>query len=109
MIIRDIRCRLSNPSIFNQKPSKKKKTKLNARYADWECGKFEKLVETHSEIESRMKKKKKDEDRACSRFFFLRKNCLGRAKFVTPYFIIRKGRGEIVALNSDACSQIVRD
>lgn len=49
----------------------KKKTKLNAQYADWECGKFEKLVETHSEIESRMKKKKKkDEDRACSRFFF---------------------------------------
>lgn len=52
---------------------RKKKTKLNARYADWECGKFEKLVETHSEIESRMKKKKKDEDRACSRFFFAEK------------------------------------
>lgn len=68
MIIRDIRCRLSNPSIFNQKPSKKKKTKLNARYADWEYGKFEKLVETHSEIKSRMKKKKKD--RAYPRFFF---------------------------------------
>lgn len=34
-------------------------------------GKFEKLVETHSEIESRIKKKKKkDKDRACPRLFF---------------------------------------
>lgn len=47
------------PRYLTRNHRKKKKTKLNARYADWEYGKFEKLVETHSEIKSRMKKKKK--------------------------------------------------
>lgn len=61
------------PRYLTRNHRKKKKTKLNARYADWECGKFEKLVETHSEIESRMKKKKKTRIVRVLVFFFAEK------------------------------------
>lgn len=82
------------PRYLTRNHRKKKKTKLNARYADWECGKFEKLVETHSEIESRMKKKK-DEDRACSRFFFFAEKLSWSSKIRDPVFYNTEGeRGD---------------
>lgn len=74
----------------------KKKTKLNARYADWECGKFEKLVETHSEIESRMKKKKKKRRGSCVfSFFFFAEKLSWSSKIRDPVFYNTEGeRGD---------------